>query len=185
MRKLVFFNAISVDGYFAGPDGEIGWQHVDEATNAYAAEQALGGGGLIFGRVTYELMHSFWPTPAGREMDPVVSAQMTRLPKYVFSRTLDEVTWANTTLFRDDPAGRIARLKEETGGVLAILGSANLASSLHGSGLIDEYHLLVNPLVLGGGRRLFEELREPLALRLCDTHTFPSGVVLLRYERAR
>jgi dihydrofolate reductase len=183
VRKVIYFNAVSVDGLFAGPEGEIDWHHVNEETSALAMDNAQGGGELVFGRKTYELMAGFWPTEEARAMDPGVAGAMNALPKHVFSRTLENAAWENTTLHREDPAKGLARLKAQPGDDLVILGSANLASALHGPGLIDEYHLLVNPLLLGQGRPLFEGLAGRVPLRLCDSWVFLNGVVLLRYER--
>jgi dihydrofolate reductase len=183
MRRLHFFNALSADGYFAGTDGEIDWHHVNEETNAFAVEQAQSSGELVFGRITYELMAAFWDTAAALETHPVLARLMTALPKHVFSRTLEAATWENTTLHRGDPASTLAQLKQQPGGDLTILGSANLASSLHDAGVIDEYHLLVNPVLLGDGQPLFQGITQRLPLRLCDTRSFGNGSVLLRYER--
>jgi dihydrofolate reductase len=183
-RKVTLFNHSSLDGYFAGPNGELDWPQVDDEMHQYAIGSAQSGGGLLFGRVTYELMSGYWPTPAALEADPLVAERMNALPKYVFSRTLDQVDWSNTTLVKDDAAQAIARLKQEPGPGLTILGSANLAASLHDSRLIDEYFVLLNPVVLGRGRPLFEGVSERLHLRLCNTRTFPGGAVLLVYEPA-
>lgn len=183
-RKVILFNHSSLDGFFAGPNGELDWPQVDDEMHQHAMDSSQSGGGLLLGRVTYELMAQYWPTPAAMEADPVVAEAMNRLPKYVFSRTLDEAHWDNTTLIREDAAGAIARLKQEPGESLTILGSANLAAALHDRRLIDEYHVLVNPIVLGRGRPLFEGVTDRLPLRLCSTRTFPGGTVLLRYEPA-
>jgi dihydrofolate reductase len=183
-RKVIFFNHASLDGFFAGPNGELDWPRVDDEMHQYAIGSAQAGGGLIFGRITYEMMASYWPTPAALEADPLVAERMNAMPKYVFSRTLEEASWNNTTLIREDAGGAIARLKQEPGPGLTILGSANLAGSLHDKRLIDEYFILVNPIVLGQGRPLFEGVSERLPLRLCSTRTFPGGAVMLVYEPA-
>ncbi len=117
MRKLVVFNNVSLDGYFAGKNGDISWfkPHLDPEFNAFVLDNAISGGTLLFGRVTYELMASYWPTPDAIKKDPLVAKQMNSLPKVVFSRTLDRASWNNTTLMKDDLAAEVRRLKKEPG----------------------------------------------------------------------
>jgi dihydrofolate reductase len=184
VRKVTLFNHVSLDGFFAGPNGELDWPNVDDEMHEYAIGSAQAGGGLIFGRVTYEMMANYWPTAAAMEANPLVAEQMNALPKYVFSRTLDEASWNNTTLVKEDAAEAIARLKQEPGPDLAILGSANLAASLHDGRLIDEYRVVINPVVLGRGRPLFDGVTRRLYLRLRNTRTFPNGAILMVYEPA-
>lgn len=182
MRKLVLFNMITLDGYFAGPAGEIDWHHVDPEFNDFAIEQLSSAGGLIFGRLTYEIMASYWPTSQAIDDDPLVAKKMNNIPKFVFSRTLDQVDWENTRLVKNDAAAEVAKLKQHAGGDLFIFGSANLASSLTRHGLIDEYRLMVNPVLLGKGRPLFENLDHRLSLNLVKTKTFRLGNILLYYR---
>jgi len=145
------------------------------------AGNASGGGVLLFGRITYELMAGFWPSPAAMEHMPVVAERMNNLPKVVFSRTLDRVSWSHTRLVKDDLAGEVARLREEPGEDMAILGSGSVVSQLAAHGLIDEYQIVVVPVVLGAGRTLFEGLERRLNLRLTRTRSFGNGNVLLCY----
>jgi len=182
MRKVILFNMITLDGFFSGPNGEIDWHNVDQEFNEFAIEQLSTAGGLIFGRVTYEVMASYWPTPLAIEDDPVVAGKMNSIPKFVFSRSLRSADWENTRLIHRDAAGEILNLKQQPGGDLFIFGSANLAASLTRQGLIDEYRLMLNPVVLGDGRPLFDELDERLSLRLIKTKVFASGNVLLTYQ---
>jgi len=185
MRKLVVFNQVTLDGYFAGPGGDIGWAHKhekDEEWNAFVADNASAGGVLVFGRKTYELMASYWPTPQALKNDPVVAERMNGLPKVVFSRTLDKASWSNTTLVKGDLAQEVRRLKQEAGDDMAILGSGSIVSQLAQAGLIDQYQIVVNPVVLGKGRTLFEGIKDPLTLRLTNTRTFGNGNVFLSYE---
>jgi len=182
VRKVISFNMVTLDGFFSGPDGEIDWHNVDQEFNEFAIEQLNAAGGLIFGRVTYELMASYWPTPLAIEDDPVVAAKMNSLPKFVFSRSLKSVYWENTQLVCQDAGGEIQKMKQQPGGDLFIFGSANLASSLTFQGVIDEYRLMLNPVVLGAGRPLFEDLDERLGLKLINTKVFASGNVLLTYR---
>ena len=141
-------------------------------------------GALVFGRVTYEMMAAFWPTPAAMEQMPAVAEGMNTMPKYVFSRTLDKVSWQNTTLLKGDPATEIRKLKKESGPGLAILGSGTIVSQLAAAGLIDEFQMVVNPIVLGKGRTLFESVEEKIALKLEKSRAFGNGNVMLYYEPA-
>jgi dihydrofolate reductase len=182
MRKLILFNLISVDGFFAGPNGEIDWHNVDEAFSDFAIDQLNSTDGLLFGRVTYQMMASYWPSPDAVKDDPIVAGKMNALPKFVFSRTLDKAEWNNTRLVKENAAEEISKLKNQPGKDLFLFGSADLASSLTPRGLIDEYRILVNPVVLGQGKPLFKNARERLHLKLASTRTFPSGNILLVYQ---
>lgn len=183
MRKLVVFNQVSLDGYFVDASGDMSWAHKDDPEwNAFASENASGGGELVFGRITYEMMASFWPTSQAMQMMPAVAKGMNQSPKIVFSRTLDGASWNNTRLIKGNMADRMRELKEETGPGLAILGSGSIVSQLAQARLIDEYMLVTNPTVLGGGRTMFEGVKKKLGLRLINSRTFKNGNVLLHYE---
>jgi len=185
MRKLIVFNHVSLDGYFVDGAGDMSWakaDHQDAEWNAFVAGNASGGGVLVFGRVTYELMAGFWPTPFAIENMPVVAAGMNGMPKVVFSRTLDRASWNNTTLVKGDPAAEIRKMKQEPGEGMAILGSGAIVSQLAQEGLIDGYQVVVNPVVLGKGRTMFDGVREKLRLKLTKTRAFGNGNVLLCYE---
>ena len=185
MRKLIVFNHVSLDGYFVDGNGDMSWakaDHQDAEWNAFVAENASGGGELVFGRVTYDLMASFWPTPFAIENMPVVAAGMNSMPKIVFSRTMDQASWNNTKLVKGDLAAEIRKMKQETGEGMAILGSGSIVSQLAQEGLIDEYQIVVNPVVLGKGRTMFDGVKEKLSLRLTKSRAFANGNVLLCYE---
>ena len=110
MRKLIVFNHVTLDGYFSGPNGDLSWAHQtrkDPEYDTFVKENAKGGGQLLFGRVTYDMMASHWPTPQAKADDPIVAEQMNQLPKVVFSRTMNQATWSNTKLVNGDPAGSI------------------------------------------------------------------------------
>lgn len=187
MSRLVVFNHVSVDGYFVDLEGAMTFAHGnrdDAEWNAFVAENAAGGGVLLFGRVTYDLMRSYWPTPPAFANDPGVAERMNGLPKVVFSRTLDVATWANTRLVKGDPAAEVRRMKREPGSGMAILGSGSIVSQLAAEGLVDEFQLVVNPVVLGGGRPLFEGVPRRLPLRLTRSRAFANGKVLLCYQPA-
>ncbi len=187
MRKLVVFNNVTVDGFFADQNGEMRWAHneaQDEEFNAFVAENAGGGGELVFGRITYELMASYWPTPLAMKNDPVVAEGMNKLSKMVFSRTLDKASWSNTKLVKGDLAAEMRRMKNESGKDMAILGSGSIVSQLAQEGLIDVFQVMVNPVVLGKGRTMFDGMRKKLNLKLASTRAFGNGNVLLCYEPA-
>ncbi|OGY32802.1 MAG: riboflavin biosynthesis protein RibD [Candidatus Woykebacteria bacterium RIFCSPLOWO2_01_FULL_43_14] len=179
MRKIILFNLITLDGFFAGPNGELDWHNVDDEFNKFAIEQLGQIDTLIFGRVTYELMAGFWPTEQGKKDDPAVAEAMNSLPKIVYSKTLDKLEWENCTLRTEIDPEEINSLKSQLGKTIAIFGSANLAASFIKLGLIDEFRLLLNPVALGEGRPLF---REPLKLRLLKTREFKNGNVLISYQ---
>jgi dihydrofolate reductase len=182
---LSVFNSVSLDGYFTDRNGEIGWAHErdDDEWQAFTSENASGGGELVFGRVTYEMMAGFWSTPAAHDSMPVVAEQMNALPKLVFSRTLDEARWQNTELVKDDLPDAIRRKKEEPGLDLLVMGSGTIVAQLTAARLIDEYQLIVHPVVLGAGRTLFEGV-EPLDLQLVETRRFRNGNLVLWYRPA-
>ena len=183
MRKLVVFNQISLDGYFAGPNGDISWAHKQDAEwNAFVGENATGGGELLFGRLTYEMMASYWPTPQAITNDRVVAEGMNTLPKVVFSRTLVKASWNNTRVVTGDITAAIRKMKQEPGKDMVILGSGTIVSQLAQAGVIDEYQIVVNPVVLGRGRTMFDGVKAQLALQRTRTRTFGNGNVLLCYE---
>jgi dihydrofolate reductase len=185
MRRLIAFNHVSLDGYFVDKNGDMSWAKADRQDaewNEYVAENASGGGVLVFGRITYELMASFWPTPFAIENMPEIARGMNSMPKIVFSRTLDHVSWNNTTLAKGDLPMEIRKLKREVGDGMAILGSGSIISQLAQEGLIDEYQIVVNPVILGQGRTMFEGIKEMLSLKLTKTRAFKNCNVLLCYE---
>ena len=187
MQKLVVFNHVSLDGYFVDVNGSMSWaksDHQDAEWNAFVAGNAKGDGPLLFGRVTYELMASYWPTPIADQHDPVVAERMNKLPKVVFSRTLDKASWNNTKLVKGDMAAEIRKMKKEPGEDMVILGSGSIVSQLAQEGLIDVYQVVVNPIVLGKGRTMFDGVKEKLKLKLTKTRTFGNGNVFLCYEPA-
>lgn len=185
MRKLNVFNSISLDGYFTDGNNDMSWAHKDDPEwQSFTAENASGGGVLLFGRVTYQMMAGFWPTPQAARQFPVVAERMNSLPKVVFSRTLDRADWKNTELVKGDIVARVRRMKEESGPGLVIMGSGTIVSQLTQARLIDGYQFVVNPIVLGSGRTLFEGVKEKLGLKLQRTRPFGNGNVVMWYQPA-
>ena len=182
MRKVFLFMMVTLDGFFEGPNHEIDWHNVDEEFNEFAIEQLDEIDTLLFGRVTYELMASYWPTSFARENDPIVADKMNRIPKLVFSKTLDKAEWENSRLVNEHIAEEVSKLKQQPGKDMAIFGSSDLTVSLLEMGLVDELRIMVNPVVLGSGKSLFHGIRDTVKLKLLRMKTFRSGNVLLYYE---
>lgn len=182
MRKLFVFNLVTLDGYFEGPKRGIDWHNVDAEFNEYAVEMLNSMDTLLFGRMTYELMASFWPTPDAIKNDSIVAEKMNSLPKIVFSKTLNKVAWRNTRLLKDNIEEDIKKMKKLPGKDMALLGSGSIMSDFAQRGLIDEYRIMVNPVVLGHGNPLFKGIKDRLNLKLTKNRTFKSGNVLLYYE---
>jgi len=180
MARLIMWNLMTLDGFVEGPNRDISW-HSDvwgEELEQLGIEQGKSAGGLMFGRVTYELMANHWPNEKGEVAD-----FMNALPKYVFSRTLKTSGWNNTQLFGADVRDTVTKLKHENTGNILLFGSADLAASLMAHGLIDEFRIALNPILLGGGTPLFKP-GDGMKLKLLDSRTLSTGVVILRYEPA-
>jgi len=185
MRKLIYSMGVSLDGFIAGPHGEIDWSAPDEELHRFHNRQARELGAQLCGRRLYEAMLP-WETFEGGASAGEPELEFARiwqaLPKVVFSTTLDRVE-GNARLATDGVADEVARLKEQPGGDLDV-GGAGLASTCTRLGLVDEYRLFVSPVVLGGGTPYFPALAERIGLELVETRTFGSRVVYVRYRRA-
>ena len=187
MSLVGSFIQVSLDGYYADRNGDMSWAHKDPHDaewNEWVADNAKGGGALVFGRITYDLMASWWPTPAASQAAPAVADQMNRLPKYVFSRTLRTAEWSNTMVLSGDPAVEIRKLKAAGGPDLTILGSGTIVTQLARAGQLDELQVVVNPLALGGGKKLLEGVSR-LDFRLADSRPFRNGNVALTFRPSR
>ena len=186
MRKIIYYNLVSLDGFFAGPKGEIDWHRVDEEFNQYAIEFLNSVDTIIFGRITYQLFENFWPVaakdPATSKSDRVIANQINDLNKVVFSKTLTQVSWQNSHLIRQVVPDEIVKMKGQPGKDMVIFGSANLAQSFIKPGLVDEYRIMVNPIVLGNGMPLFQNLQNRIELSFIRSHTFKTGVIVLTYQ---
>jgi len=187
VRRLTMFESISVDGFFTGVDNDmsVAKNPVDDPEfDAFVGQNASGEGVMLFGRVTYEMMASFWPTPMAAQMMPAVAEGMNRRSKIVFSNTLKTAPWNNTTVLGGDAVANVRKLKEEDGPDLVVLGSGSIVSQLSRARLIDEYQFCIIPVVLGTGRTLFPDLSERFALTLTKTRSFRNGNVFVTYEGA-
>ena len=185
MRKIIVSNYVSLDGFIAGPDGEIDWFIWDEEMAKYSRDLLYSIDTLLFGRVTYELMAGYWPTASPPSEDQAIIDAMNSLPKIVFSRTLARADWTNTTLVKEINKEEILKMKQQPGMDMVIFGSGSIVSTFAQLGLIDEYRIIVNPVVLGRGKPLFKDIRDRINLRLLKTKAFSSnGNVILYYGQA-
>ena len=193
MRKVVVFTSVTLDGVMQGPGrpdedtrdgfGHGGWAlpYNDEVMGRVVAERMAGAGSLVLGRRTYQDFYGYWP----RQTDNPFTEVLDNTRKYVASTTLAEpLAWRNSTLLAGDAAEAVAALKREPGKDLTVLGSGELVQSLRRRDLVDEYVLLIHPLVLGAGRRMFPDGGAPATLRLVDTATTTTGVIVATYQPA-
>lgn len=184
MRRLTAFCFVTLNGYFEGPaKGDISWHAHGGEESEYSAESLRSGNTLLFGRVTYEMMARFWPTPIAMAQFPVVAEGMNKAEKIVFSRTLKRVEWNNATLMKNNIVEEIRRMKQRDGRDMTLLGSGSIVAQFAEQDLIDEYQILVDPVVLGTGTSLFQGITQRLNLTLTETRRFASGSVLLCYRR--
>ena len=190
--NLIVSEFLSLDGVMQAPGGPDedrsggfehgGWQmpYNDEAAGSAITEGMAAAGGFLLGRRTYELFAAYWPSQPD---DDPIAATLNNLPKYVASTTLQEpLAWRNATLLQGEVAEAVAKLKQQPGKDLQVIGSGELAQTLMRHGLVDEYRLMLHPLVLGSGRRLFRDGNPRAALRLVDTRTTTTGVLMLTYR---
>lgn len=185
MRTLNAFESVTLDGYFAGPGGDISWAHdarPDKEWTDFVSGNAQGGGELLMGRVTYEMMAAYWPTPQAKAAMPEVARGMNAMTKHVASRTLKNPQWENTKVLEGDLFSAVRALKQAPGKGLTILGSGAIVAQLAGEGLIDQFQLVVIPVVIGEGRTLFEGVNAKL--KLTTSRTFKNGNVVLTYAPA-
>jgi len=197
MRRIVTFNRVSADGYFAGPDGNLDWVVPDEELDQGAAENLSGAGTILFGRRTYELFEKFWPhavddsptapDPHGAGRRPpemrAMAVWINEATKVVFSRTRTDVTWRNSRLFHALDPREIEALKRQPGNDIMVFGSGSVVSQLTEHGLIDEYQFVVTPILLGSGRSLLSGVSKSARLDLLEAKQYQSGNVMLRYAR--
>ena len=182
MGKIIVFENVTLDGFMAGPHGEIDWAIRDDEVTENSREGQGATVQFLFGRVTYDMMASFWPTPAGKSANPVFAEVLNTSPKIVFSTTLKQADWHNTTVVYELTKDEILKLKQQPNNNIMIFGSGTIVEQLTNLGLIDEYQLMVNPVILGQGKPLFKNLNDRLHLKLAHTKTFRNGIVLLQYQ---
>ncbi len=178
MRRIIVSNHMSLDGFFEGPNKEIDWFGFNEELFAYSVDLLNSVDTLLFGRTTYEMMAAYWTSAPP---DPIAD-KMNSLPKIVFSNSLGSLDWNNSRLVKGDVAEEFSRLKQQSGRDMVVLGSATLASSLLQAGLVDEYRVILTPVLLGSGKPLFEGIRQRMELKLAGSRPLASGVVVLTYQ---
>jgi dihydrofolate reductase len=189
MRKIILNMMVTVDGFMEGENKDLSWHLADNEWDKYAIENMDTTDTIIFGRVCYELFESYWPKAAknpntGKD-DLTIAKWIDSSKKIVFSRTMKEVSWNNTTLLHDVSVDEINTLKQGSGKDMIMFGGAGIAQSFMNLNLIDEYRLFVNPIILGKGKLLFENLKVKLNLKLINTKHFKSGLVGLYYVPER
>ena len=193
MRKLIVSTFLTLDGVMQAPGGTEedteggfnhgGWQmsYIDEAFGQAMDEAFRNTGGMLLGRKTYDIFAGYWPT-TGKKEAAEIAGLMNSLPKYVASRTLEKAEWQNTTLLKGDLAEAVTKLKAEDGKDIYVIGSGDLTQTLMKHGLIDEYALMIHPLVLGNGKKLFRDGGPKQELELLSSKPTTTGVMILRYK---
>jgi len=183
MRQLIVFNNTTLDGYFTDKNNDMSWAHTsDPEWDAFTAENAKGEAEFLFGRITYEMMASFWPTPFAMQNYPDVAKGMNDNPKIVFSKTMDKAKWQNTRIAKGSLNEEVKKMKDGPGSDMLIFGSGTIVSQLTDAGLIDEYQIVIHPLVLGSGRTMFDGVKEKIKLKLTKQRSFKNGNILLYYH---
>jgi dihydrofolate reductase len=186
VRKVIYFVHASLDGFIDGPNGEFDWAAMGPELSAYSFGLNDRSDTFLYGRPVWDMMAGFWPhaeSMSDDEHDLAFAPIWREKAKVVFSRTLEKADW-NTRVISENIAEEVAALKSQPGGDLLLMGGSTLAAALTAFGLIDEYHVVVHPVVLGGGKPLFRTPKDRINLRLVESRTFDSRSVLLRYERA-
>ena len=188
LRKIIVSMRVTLDGFIAGPHGEMDWmeEFLDEALANYESELQKMVDTTLFGRVTYEGFESYWPKvaldPASPQGMVEYAQQLNAMRKIVFSKTLSRVEWNNSILVKEIVPEEIIKMKQEPGRDMVIHGSASIVRTLTNLGLIDQYQLLVFPVVLGSGKPLFQDILHRVKLSLVSTKTHPSGIMVLTYQ---
>lgn len=189
MRNLIFFMHTSLDGFVAGAKGEMNWINVDEAIFDFVATMTAQADTALYGRVTYEMMQSYWPNaaekPNATKHDIEHSAWYNKVSKVVLSKTIQETGLHNTKVISHQLSDNINRLKQQDGKNILIFGSPGASQSLLKEGLIDEFWLFVNPIILGQGMPLFKNIGGTTALTLVESKTFANGVIALHYKKSQ
>lgn len=184
MRNLSAFTFTTLNGYYKGNDDNVEWHSHGAEEIEFSQHQLQKGNILVFGRKTYEMMKNFWVSPMAYELFPTVAMRINQAEKIVFSNTMVSSDWNNTTILKGDIANEIQVLKKTPGNDLTIMGSGSVVKQLTEAGLIDEYEMMIDPVLLGSGTTLFEGITKEVNLQLSDARVFKeSGVLLLTYTK--
>jgi dihydrofolate reductase len=181
MPTLSVFNFITLNGYYKGENDDISWHVHGDEEGKFSEEGARSDSIILFGRKTYEVMASFWPSAMAYESFPVVADGMNKAEKIVFSKTLKDAGWSNTKIINGDIIEKIEQLKETGEKDMTILGSGSIVTQFAEAGIIDQYQIMVDPVAIGKGTPIFSELTQKINLKLTGSKVFNSGVVLLTY----
>ncbi|MBO9563700.1 MAG: dihydrofolate reductase [Niastella sp.] len=182
MGKLTSFQFLTLNGFYKGDNNDISWHRHGGEESDFAAAGAQSDSILLFGRITYEMMAGFWPTPQAEQTMPEVAKGMNRSEKIVFSRTLQKAGWNNTRIISDNIAAEVKKLKKESPKDMTILGSGSILTQLTAAGLVDQFQFMIDPVALGSGSTVLSGLTHKLDLELISHRVFSSGVVLLSYR---
>ena len=186
MRRLIVSNLVSVDGFFEGPNQELDWFMTNEEFFAYVRTLLDSVSTILFGRITYEQLAGYWPTSAADENDPTITHKMNSLSKIIFSTTLTSVEWNNSILIKENIIEEIKKIKASTRPWekdMVIFGSGTIVSAFAEAGLIDEYRLILNPVLIGSGNHLFKNTSaKKQNLELIKSRTLSNGVIILYYQ---
>ncbi len=186
MRKLTVFNFITLNGYFEGPQkGDTSWHKHGAEESDYALNMLKLSHTLLFGRVTYNHMKSYWPTQMAAQQMPEMANGMNSAEKIVFSNTLKKADWNNTRVMSGNIVKEIEKLRQTPGRDMTILGSGSIVSLFAEKGLVDEYRIMLDPVALGSGTPIFKDIKNELSLKLTNVQQFKTGVVLLEYVRTK
>lgn len=184
MNKITSFTFITLNGFFKGQNEDTSWHHHRGEAAEYANNASSSDNILLFGRKTYEMMESFWPTPMAAELFPIVAENMNKSQKIVCSNTLKKTEWQNTTILKGDIVKQLEQLKKKGEKSITILGSGSILTQLSDASLIDEYIIMLDPVALGKGTSIFEGLQNNLELKLTSSRVFgKDGIVLLNYKK--
>ena len=183
MGKLLVYNFVSANGYFKGPNEDISWAHQSpsQEESDFAAENAQGGAMLLFGRKTYEMMVSYWPSSEAKKNNAGVAEGMNKAEKIVFSKTLKKANWNNTRIISGNLEEEVKKLKQ-SGKDITVLGSGSIVNQLAEAGLVDEFQVMLHPVAIGNGTAFLKDIHKKIDLVLSKTRTFKSGIVLLCYQ---
>lgn len=178
----MMFNFISLNGFYKGSTGDISWHKHGKEENEFSADNLKQEAILIFGRITYEMMVSYWPSSFAMENDPATASGMNKAEKILISSSMKKANWNNTSVINDNFIEELRKLKQSPGKDMVILGSGSIVTQCAEAGIIDEYQIMIDPVAIGGGTPIFNDIKHALELKLIKSRVFNSGTVLLTYQ---